>query len=76
VQVVFQPSIDETAGRIDIVIARAGDTVGASGTGLIASVQFVPLAAGAGTLNVSGTAASPEGQTLPLQFVPAPFTIR
>lgn len=76
VQVVFQPSIDEEAGRIDIVIARMGDTVGASGTGLIASVQFVPLRAGAGALGVSGTAVSPEGQTLPLQFQPAPITIR
>jgi hypothetical protein len=75
-QAVFQPSIDEQAGRIDIVFLRAGDSSGASGTGLLASIQFEPLRAGSGTLNVSGSAASPEGQPLPLQFAPAPFTIR
>lgn len=75
-QVVFQPSIDEAAGRIDIVVLRAGDTTGASGTGLLASVQFEPVAAGAGTITAAGAAVSPEGQTVPLQFVPAPFTIR
>lgn len=76
VQVIFQPSIDEEAGRVDIVIARTGDTVGASGTGLIASVQFMPLRAGDGALTVSGAAATPEGQPLPLQFTPVPVTIR
>lgn len=75
-QAIFQPSIDEQSGRIDIVIMRTGDSSGASGTGLLASVQFQPLSAGSGTLNVSGSAASPEGQQLPLQFAPVPFTIR
>lgn len=75
-QVIFQPSIDEAAGRIDIVVLRTGDATGASGTGLLASVQFEPVAPGAGSIAVAGAATSPEGQTLPLQFVPAPFTIR
>ena len=40
------------------------------------SVQFDPIAPGAGTLAVAGAATSPDGQVLPLQFLPAPFTIR
>jgi hypothetical protein len=76
VQPAFQPSIDEQSGRIDIVIVRNGDESGASGTGLLASIQFQPLRAGSGSLTVSGSAASPEGQPLPVQFAPAPFTIR
>ena len=75
-QVIFQPSIDATAGRVDIVALRVGDATGASGTGLLASIQFEPIAPGAGTLSIAGAATSPEGQVLPLQFLPAPFTIR
>jgi hypothetical protein len=74
--VTFLPVIDEAAGRVDIVISRPGDTTGASGSGLLASIQFDPIATGAGTLAVSGAGTSPEGQTLPLQFVPVQFRIR
>ena len=74
--VTFLPVIDEAAGRVDIVISRPGDTTGASGSGLLASIQFDPIAMGAGTLAVSGAGTSPEGQTLPLQFVPVQFRIR
>jgi general secretion pathway protein D len=74
--VTFLPVIDEAAGRVDIVISRPGDITGASGAGLLASIQFDTLAAGDGALAVSGAATSPEGQMLPLQFVPAQFRIR
>ena len=76
VPVTFLPRIDEAAGRIDIVVSRPGDTTGASGAGLLASIQFDALAAGDGTFAVSGTATSPEGQAVPLQFFPAQFRIR
>lgn len=75
-QVTFLPQIDEAAGRIYIVISRPGDTAGASGTGLLASIQFDPIAAGDGSLAISGAATSPEGQMLPLQFLPTQFRIR
>jgi len=74
--VTFLPRIDEAAGRVDIVISRTGDATGASGTGLLASIQFDTLTAGEGMLTMSGVGTSPEGQRLPLQFVPAQFRIR
>jgi len=74
--VAFLPRIDEAAGRVDIAIARTGDATGASGTGLLASIQFDPIVPGDGTISVSGAGTSPEGQTLPLQFIPVQFRIR
>ncbi|MEX2272952.1 MAG: secretin N-terminal domain-containing protein [Vicinamibacterales bacterium] len=75
-QVSMLPRIDEAAGRIEIVLARTGDTAGVSGAGLLASIQFEPIAAGEGSLAVTGAATSPEGQMLPVQFVPGQFRIR
>jgi hypothetical protein len=74
--VTFLPVIDAAAGRVDIVISRQGDPAGASGSGLLASIQFDPIATGEGTLSASGAATSPEGRTLPLTFIPATFRIR
>jgi general secretion pathway protein D len=75
-ELVFAPTIDEAAGRVDLIISRTGDATGASGTGLLASIQFDPIREGSGTIEVSGAATSPEGASVPLQFTATPFTIR
>jgi general secretion pathway protein D len=74
--VTFLPRIDEAAGVVTVVMSRTGDTTGASGSGLLASVQFDTIAPGSGTLALSGSATSPDGVTLPIQFLPVPFRIR
>jgi general secretion pathway protein D len=57
-----------TPGRVDIVIIRTGDTVGAAGTGLLAALQFDTVGPGAANLSITGTASVPGGGTLPVQF--------
>ncbi|HEX2445602.1 MAG TPA: hypothetical protein VHJ77_16770 [Vicinamibacterales bacterium] len=72
----FTPRIDPAAGRVDIVITRVSDAVGASGSGLLASVLFEAIAAGSTSFNVSGTATTPDGTAIPLQFSPVTVTVR
>ncbi len=72
----FTPKIDPAAGRVDIVITRVSDAAGASGSGLIAAVLFDAIAPGSVTFTVSGTATTPDGTTIPLQFSPVTVTVR
>lgn len=72
----FSSQIDEKSGRIDIVISRPGDQTGASTAGLLAAILLEPLAAGTGSLSVSGSASVPGGAGAPLQFLPAGITVR
>jgi hypothetical protein len=72
----FTPRIDRTAGRIDLVISRTSDATGASGSGLLAAALFDAIAPGTVTFNVSGTATTPEGTTIPLSFSPVTVTVR
>jgi general secretion pathway protein D len=72
----FTPRIDPAAGRVDIVITRVSDAVGASGSGLLASVLFEAIAPGSTSFNVSGTATTPDGTAIPLQFSPVTVTVR
>ena len=76
VNVVFTPNIDAATGRIDLTFVRTGDTVGASGSGLLAAIQFDAVASGSSQLTISGVAANPAGTTIPLQFVPASVVVR
>jgi hypothetical protein len=46
VSVVFTPNTDVAAGRIDLTLVRTGDSVGASGSGLLAAIQFDAIASG------------------------------
>ena len=64
------------AGRIDVAIVRAGDQVGASTAGLVAAILFEPVAAGTGTLSVSGTGTLAGGGVAALQFAPAGVVVR
>ncbi|HEX5216171.1 MAG TPA: cohesin domain-containing protein [Vicinamibacterales bacterium] len=72
----FVPSIDQTAGRIDIAISRPTGQTGASGTGLVASITFQAAAAGSATISVSGVASAPTGATVPLLFTPANVVVK
>ena len=63
-------------GRIDITIARAADTTGASGTGLLAAVLFDAIAPGNATLTVSGAATGPGAQAMGLQFRPITVSVQ
>lgn len=72
----FSSHVDESSGRIDIVIARPGDQTGASASGLLAALLLEPLAAGTGSLSLSGSATTPGGGGTSLQFLPAGITVR
>jgi len=72
----FNSQVDEKSGRIDIVISRPGDKTGASTAGLLAALLLEPLAAGTGSLSLSGSAQVPGGAPAALQFLPAGMTIR
>ena len=72
----FSSQVDDKSGRIDIVITRPGDKTGASTSGLLAALLVEPLAAGTGSLGLSGSASVPGGDAMSLQFLPAGVTIR
>ncbi len=72
----FSSQIDEKSGRIDIVVTRPGDKTGASTSGLLAALLLEPLAAGTGSLGLTGSATVPGGASAALQFLTAGITIR
>jgi hypothetical protein len=76
IQPAFNSNIDEKSGRIDIVITRPGDQTGASTSGLLAAILVEPLAAGTGSLSLTGAGTVPGGAQAALQFVPAGITVR
>ena len=64
-------------GRVDIVITRSGDSTGASGSGLLGSVLFDAIGAGAANLAITGTASGTRRRSLQLQFAPVtPVIVR
>ena len=72
----FSSQIDDTSGRLDIVITRPGDKTGASTSGLLAALLIEPIVAGTGSLGVSGSGSVPGGAAVSLQFLPAGVTVR
>jgi general secretion pathway protein D len=72
----FTPRIDAATGRVDIAITRTGDSTGASGTGLLASLAVDAIGPGNSTIQVSGVASTPEGGAISLQFNPVTVTVR
>jgi general secretion pathway protein D len=72
----FNSNIDEKSGRIDIVVTRPGDKTGASTSGLLAAILVEPLAAGTGSLALTGSGTIPGGAQAALQFVPTGITVR
>jgi general secretion pathway protein D len=74
-QVAFAQQVDGASGRVDLTLSRTGDTVGASGSGLLAAVIFEAVAPGSVTFTPSGVASGPGGGVA-LQFVPATVTVK
>ena len=74
-QVTFTQQVDTAAGRVDITAARVDDATGAAGTGLLAAVLFDVIGVGSVTLGMSGTAMTPGGAPLALQFTPVTVTV-
>ncbi|MGH9410137.1 MAG: secretin and TonB N-terminal domain-containing protein, partial [Vicinamibacterales bacterium] len=72
----FTPRIDSNTGRVDIVVARAGDQTGASGAGLIAALMFDAIAPGSSTITVTGVGNAPDGTPVQLSFSPVTITVR
>jgi len=72
----FTQQIDPAAGRVDIATLRPGDQVGASGTGLIATLVFEAVAPGQSNITPAGVASTPEQASIGLQLVPAIVTVR
>jgi len=62
--------------RIDITLARGGDSTGASGTGVLAAVLFDAIAPGGVTLTLSGSATGPGGVAMGLRFTPVTVTVQ
>lgn len=73
--VAFAQQVDPAGGRIDLTLSRTGDTVGATGSGVLATLIFEAVAPGAVTFTPSGVASGPGGP-IPLQFSPATITVR
>jgi general secretion pathway protein D len=72
----FTPKIDNATGRVDITVARTGDQIGASGSGLIGSLFFDAVAPGQSTIQVSGIGTGPDGAPVQIQFSPVTVTVR
>ena len=74
VQVTFTQQVDTAAGRLDITVTRLNDPSGAAGAGLLAAVLFDVVGVGSVTLSTSGTAMTPGGAPLALEFMPVTVT--
>ena len=75
-EVTFTQQVDRTVGRIDLVVTRPGDQVGASGSGVLAAVVFEALRPGSATLTPSGLGLTPAGAPVAISFTPADVVIR
>lgn len=74
--VTFTQQVDAEAELIQITSTRNGDTTGASGAGLVAAVLVDTVGPGSVTLNVSGTAMTPGGVLLDLEFSTSTVTVQ
>jgi general secretion pathway protein D len=71
----FTQQVDP-AGRVDIVITRPGDQVGAVGTGTVAGLVFEAVAPGTATLSVSGVGNLVGGGMAALSFGPTTVVVK
>ena len=74
--VVFTPQTDAAVGRVDLAFVRTGDKVGASGSGLLAALQFDAVGSGSSQLTISGVLTNPTGGSIQVQFLPASVVVR
>jgi general secretion pathway protein D len=76
VQATFTQKVDAAGGRVDIAIVRSSDVLGASGTGLVAAIQFDAVAPGTSPLAVSGVGTLAGAGAAPLQFQAVTVTVK
>lgn len=67
-QVSFTQQVDAATGVIRFTLTRDDDGTGAAGAGLLAAVLFDTVGPGSVTLDVNGTAATPAGIPVTLEF--------
>lgn len=72
----FTQQVDPGAGRVDLTLLRAGDRVGATGTGIVAILVVEAIAPGQSSITPAGVAFNPEQSSLGLQLVPASVTVK
>jgi general secretion pathway protein D len=72
----FTHQIDPSVGRVDLTALRPGDQVGATGTGLLATLIFEAIAPGQSPITPTGVASTPEQGNVGLQLVSAAVTVR
>jgi hypothetical protein len=75
IQTVYLPKIDPLLGRVDITITRPGDA-GASGTGLLASVNFEAVGSGISQIKLAAVAMSADGKPIPMTVAPVTVTVK
>jgi hypothetical protein len=71
----FVPRMDPQTGRVDIAIARPGGS-GATGSGLLAGIQFKGVKPGTAQISVTAVAATAAGQPVRIQTVPATVVVK
>jgi general secretion pathway protein D len=72
----FIPNVNPDAGTVELVFSRPPNTTGASGSGLIGSIQFQAMSPGSSQIGMTGTALAPGGQPVAVQFAPATVVVR
>jgi general secretion pathway protein D len=72
----YAPKIDAASGRVDIVVTRANDQTGVSGSGLVAALIFDGVSAGQSTIALRAVAMGPTGQPIAVTASPVTVTVR
>ncbi len=72
----FVPTIDPNGGTVDLVFSRPSNASGASGSGLLGSIQFQAMSPGSTQIVVSGSVVGPGGQQVPIQYQSATVVVR
>jgi hypothetical protein len=76
VQPAFVPKIDSQAGRVEIAIARPSGGASVTGSALLASIQFRPLAGGTSPITITAVLNSADGKPVQVQTVPATVIVK
>jgi hypothetical protein len=72
----FVPRIDPNAGVVELVFSRPASATGASGSGLLGSLQFQAMSPGSTQIAVTGSVSAPGGQAIPVQFGSATVVVK
>jgi general secretion pathway protein D len=72
----FVPRINANDGVVDIVLSRPNTATGASGSGLLGSVQFLAMSPGSAQVTVSGSVIGAGGQPIQVQFGSVTVVVR